>query len=127
MLPLCRFQGWSKPLEVAARIRRTGGDTFIQSQYWLNRTAFALTQHTLAAVAGRIALCCVSGACTAAAAWAVGWMQLGGHSVVGWALVLLRGTWRALVWRPWHSVQVGDVLLLVQLVLLVDSCRPHRL
>ncbi|WIA44271.1 hypothetical protein OEZ86_007081 [Tetradesmus obliquus] len=105
--------GWSKPLEVAARIRRTGGDTFIQSQYWLNRTAFALTQHTLAAVAGRIALCCVSGACTAAAAWAVGWMQLGGHSVVGWALVLLRGTWRALVWRPWHSVQLPLAIVAV--------------
>uniref|UniRef100_A0A383V990 J domain-containing protein n=2 Tax=Tetradesmus obliquus TaxID=3088 RepID=A0A383V990_TETOB len=105
--------GWSKPLEVAARIRRTGGDTFIQSQYWLNRTAVALTQHTLAAVAGRIALCCVSGACTAAAAWAVGWMQLGGHSVVGWALVLLRGTWRALVWRPWHSVQLPLAIVAV--------------
>jgi hypothetical protein len=100
------LQGWTQPLHVAAYIRRTGGDTFIESQLWLGRTAVYLTQHTLAAAAWRLALCGLSAWTAAAAVWAVGWMQLWGHSLVGWAWLLLVGIWRALVWRPWHSVQV---------------------
>ncbi|KAF6245149.1 hypothetical protein COO60DRAFT_1650421 [Scenedesmus sp. NREL 46B-D3] len=97
--------GWTQPLHCAAYVRRAGGDTMVESQVWLGRTAIGLTQHTLAAAAWRVALWCVSGAAAAAAAWAVGWLQLAGHSLAGWGWLLLAGVWRALVWRPWHSVQ----------------------